>query len=308
MAQDDNASLFFALIRGLWALFAAIVTAISELLAWGFQRAAFALQEARFKERDQERILRLSAKHDTATLENATLAHQKIANFPLPDDFPSPFIKRLTDTCREKLHGLPTYELCTGIGEAALELYEDEELYGISPAGIISGAIEEGRYRDKLLAHQKKLADPAVTATLFTETVINAFIAIARKLPSSAFSPKMKLPEDTNGATIPLPNFLPNLPKVVEDLILAFNHPKLIDLGLFSGLRKQLRANMEEAESLLRTLKETTRSVPSSRTLLSLISSTFKSPSPSRTNSGTRALAHRPARPRQDDVAARAWS
>jgi len=43
----------------------------------------------------------------------------------------------------------------------------------------------------------------------------------------------------------PLSDALSNVPRVVEDLIVAFNHPDVVELGLFSKMRKRLNENVE---------------------------------------------------------------
>ena len=254
MAQEDGLTSFFALVRALWALFAGIVAIISELFAWLFQVIAGSMQRSRFAREDREEIQRLSAKYDTSTLRSQTEHQLQLANFPHPDDFYRSFVKRLSRACKEKLGTLPVFGLCAAVGQTAFDLYEIEELHaGPTPAAVISGDIEEAQYRDKLIAHQKKISDPAATADLFTSTIVNAFVAFARTLPPQAFAPVMTIPDDDGFPTRPsvsVAQTLPSTNKSVEDWIVAFNHPKLVELGLFAEVRAQLRQNAEAAGAL----------------------------------------------------------
>jgi hypothetical protein len=253
MAQEDGLTSFFALVRALWALFAGIVAIISELFAWLFQAIAGSMRKSRFEREERETLQSLSAKHDTATLQAATLAQVKEANFPHPDDFIRPFVERMTAACKSKLHTLPVYSVFTSIGQMALDLYELEELHTLNPTGVISGAIDRARYRDKLLAHQQKLADPARTADLFTTTIVNGFLEFARRLPQAAFSTKMHIPEDDDpetSPTVPVEQCIGSIGQAVEDWILAFNHPNIVELNLFAVLRTQLLHNAEEAGAM----------------------------------------------------------
>jgi hypothetical protein len=254
VAKNDSEALFFEMLRSLVLTIGWLFSAIFTLLGILFDEINdfFRNSQERKREAKDSRKTIEGPHGDTTALKQSADEFLKAANFPSPDDFLSPFTDRVESEYKSQLQTLPILPLFTAIVNTAYNLYEYEQLYDLSPMSVISGAIEQARYRDFLIAQKKKLVDPAKTANLFTSTIINASIQLAQKLPPSAFNVKMRLPEqeDFADAGITVSDALANVPQAVEDLAIAFNHPEVVELGLFPKLRNLLKANVEAVNAL----------------------------------------------------------
>jgi hypothetical protein len=169
------------------------------------------------------------------------------ANFPDPDRFVDAHLDRLLDAMREELPGRAIFQGMTGIVE---ELYKDERLANPLPPLPPSNTIEEGRYRDLLIAHQRKSIDAPRTLETFHATLGSAFIDFTRELPSIAKVPARTFARDDDTerfATFPVVDVLHNTGAAVEALALPFFSNKVEQLGLFTDLRSQLDRNFREA-------------------------------------------------------------
>jgi len=181
VAKNDSEALFWEMLRALFTIIgwtiSGILTLFNLLITW-LSNLLTDSQNRRREEQESDLSRRtIQGPHgDTATLKDAVNDKITAAHFPSTDDFVKPFVTRLNKEFNSRLKSYPIYPLFNAIGETALELYDEEQLYSLSPAAVISGEVEHGRYRDFLIAHQKKLVDPARTASLFTSTVINAAV------------------------------------------------------------------------------------------------------------------------------------
>src|SRR5579864_9552688 len=86
------------------------------------------------------------------------------ANFPDAEQFVDAFLDRLLDALR---NDLPTQQVLQTMAEIAEELYKDERLSNPLPPLPPANTIEEGRYRDLLIAHQRKSVDAPRTLETF---------------------------------------------------------------------------------------------------------------------------------------------
>ena len=82
------------------------------------------------------------------------------ANFPDPEEFVDAYIDRFVDAIRDDL---PAYHVYLTMVHIADALYREENLSNPLPPIAGANAIEEGRYRDQLIAHQRKIADASHT-------------------------------------------------------------------------------------------------------------------------------------------------
>src|SRR5580700_7535864 len=71
------------------------------------------------------------------------------ANFPDADNFMEAYLDRFLDAIREDL---PAYSIFLTIAHITEALYKDEKLTNPLPPLTAANAIEEGRYRDQLIA------------------------------------------------------------------------------------------------------------------------------------------------------------
>jgi hypothetical protein len=172
------------------------------------------------------------------------------ANFPDADKFIDAYADRFLDAVRDDL---PAYRIYLAMMSIAASLYADENLNNPLPPLPAAGAIEEGRYRDQLIAHQRKSADAPRTLEVFNATLGKCYLDFLAALPPIAKSTPAEF--STGGeaepfAAFPLIDVLPDAATFVTALILPFFTDDVEQLGLFAGLRKQLDRNVHAASGV----------------------------------------------------------
>src|ERR1700719_417327 len=105
------------------------------------------------------------------------------ANFPNAEQFLDAFLDRLLGAIREEPPALQVYLAMARIAD---RLYKDEQLNNPLPPLIAPNTIEEGRYRDQLLAQQHKTLDAPRTLELFHRTLGDACLKFINSLPPIA--------------------------------------------------------------------------------------------------------------------------
>jgi hypothetical protein len=171
------------------------------------------------------------------------------ANFPTADQFLAAHIDRFIEAVGDNL---PAYTITRQMADIAKALYEQESLNNPLPPLAATNAIEEGRYRDQLIAYQRKIADPARTLEVFNATLGQCDLDFIRLLPPMAIASGDEVSEDDNRnafATFPLIDMLPQPGRAVGALIRPFFRDDVEELGLFGSLRKCLDRNFHTASS-----------------------------------------------------------
>ncbi|MGO8866412.1 MAG: hypothetical protein ACLQME_07930 [Alphaproteobacteria bacterium] len=186
---------------------------------------------------------------DNATLYKVTEQLVRDAKFPDPHAFAGKTILRLVDRCEESGLPIPHFNIAMQMSVAAAQLYAAERLNDMPPNpakyathGITAGL---GVLRDLLLLQQRKAARPQVTLDALWNTLIAGFIAITRHLPQIA---QGNPDGDTVGddiPSIPLIDILPDVGKIIEDALDAFDSPEARDIGLFRWFRGKLKTNID---------------------------------------------------------------
>ena len=169
------------------------------------------------------------------------------ANFPEPEKFIDAYIDRFLDAIRDDL---PAYHVYLAMIHIADALYKEENLDNPLPPIAAANAIEEGRYRDQLIAHQRKTADAPHTLEIFNATLGKCWLDFIDALPPIAKATSdefAKCDEAEPFATFPLIDVLPDADKVVWSLMLPFFREDAEDIGLFPHIRKQLERNFHQA-------------------------------------------------------------
>jgi Type IV secretion-system coupling protein DNA-binding domain len=172
------------------------------------------------------------------------------ANFPAPEKFTDAYIDRFIDAIRDDP---PAYQIYLAAVQIADRLYKDENLTNPLPPLVAANTIEEGRYRDQLIAHQRKTADAPRTLEIFNVTLGKCFldfIAILPKMAKPTYEEFAQCDEIEAFATFPLVDVLPNAGAVVWCLILPFFREEVEELGLFTELRSQLDRNLHYASGV----------------------------------------------------------
>jgi len=171
------------------------------------------------------------------------------ANFPDADQYLEAFLDRFLDAIRDKL---PAYSVYRTIAHAAQALYRDEQFNNPLPPIAAANTIEEGRYRDQLLAHQRKTADAPRTLEVFNSALAKSCTDLIDELPPMARSTSdafAKCDEIEPFATFPLIDVLPEPGLAVARALHPFFREDVEELGLFGNLRKQLNRNFNEASA-----------------------------------------------------------
>ena len=107
------------------------------------------------------------------------------ANFPMPEAFHDLHLGRLVEAIRDDPPALPIVTAMVGISD---DLYRAEDLNNPLPPIAPQGTIEEGRYRDALIAYQRKSADAPKTLETINATLGAAYTRFIAGLPPIAKS------------------------------------------------------------------------------------------------------------------------
>ncbi len=172
------------------------------------------------------------------------------ANFPEPEKFIEAYIDRFLDAIRDDL---PAYHVYLAMVHIVDALYKEENLNNPLPPIVAANTIEEGRYRDQLIAHQRKTADAPHTLEVFNATLGKCYLDFIAALPAIAkATPEefAKCDEVEPFATFPLIDVLPETGKLVWSLMLPFFREDVEQLGLFADIRKQLDRNFHQASGV----------------------------------------------------------
>jgi len=169
------------------------------------------------------------------------------ANFPTPEQFLHDFTSRFVEAVRPHP---PIYTLVVDLLDIADTLYKIESLNNPIPPAPSLNTIEEGRYRDRLLAFQHKTMDAPRTLEVLTNTLFESFLSFSNGLPPLARTTSEKLSAtDTVEpfATFPLIDIMPNAAGPILALAGPFTREDVRNLDLFAPLRQQLLQNWKDA-------------------------------------------------------------
>jgi hypothetical protein len=162
---------------------------------------------------------------------------------------PPEFLQLFHEEYKERIEAengpmMPNPDLYREILLVAGTIYS-EEGFGdpIPPPPQGLGAIEEARYRDRLLAKSAKLSDPTTLSRVYL-SIINSLEYFTVFVPFLGSKEASRLlPE--NSLTISLLDLMEDVGEAIDNIILPFYAPAVIEAGLFNSLRNQLDANIE---------------------------------------------------------------
>ena len=172
------------------------------------------------------------------------------ANFPDTEKFIDAYLDRFIDAIRDDLPAYSVYLTMSHITEA---LYQTENLNNPLPPLVAANTIEEGRYRDQLIAHQRKTADAPRTLQVFNATLGKSYLDFIAALPPIAkAAPEVfaQCDEVEAFATFPLVDMLPDAAAMIMPLVALFFGQDADELGLFAGIRKQIDRNFSQASGV----------------------------------------------------------
>ena len=201
-------------------------------------------ENARKKEK-QELDARLSKPLETEAVRESVKSAISTAAYPTFLEFRQSVETAIFDECYKRYSAMPSEKIFVEMEVVAAVLYDQENLRATEPvAEVQSNPIEAARYRDLLIAQQKKARDPKLTLDTMQSACVMSSMALVKHLPP------MALVDDDEPETawaVPLVDIIPNVGQAVWDMVLPYFDPKVIDLGLFSAFRAQFDANVKVA-------------------------------------------------------------
>jgi hypothetical protein len=175
------------------------------------------------------------------------------ANFPDTEKFMDAHLDRFYEAIHDDL---PAFSIYLTMARITEPLYEEEDLNNPLPPLpplLTVNEIEEGRFRDRLLAHQRKSVDAPRTLEVFNATLSACYRKLIAALPPIAKSTPAEFAKSDkveSFATLPLIDLMPNVGKTVMSMLRPFFNDEVEEIGLFASLRKQIDWNFREASGL----------------------------------------------------------
>jgi len=150
---------------------------------------------------------------------------------------------------RERFEGsFPPFPLFAAMATIAAALYAEEEL-SVKPILMHpEGSLEEARYRDSLIAWQRKAKDPDRTVAVITDTLLSVFAQFKKHLPAFARSSEIDTNED-HLFSVATKDVLNDIRHTISDIMIPFLSKVTIEISLFREIRKQLQHNQREASA-----------------------------------------------------------
>jgi hypothetical protein len=173
------------------------------------------------------------------------VTHQRSisAHFPDTQKFMDAHLVRFYEAIQDDL---PAFSIYLTMARITERLYEEENLNNPLPPLpplLTVNEIEEGRFRDQLLAHQRKSVDAPRTLEVLNTTLSTCYRKLIAALPPIAKSvPAEFAKTDTveSFATLPLVDRIPDVGKTLMLMLRPFFNGEVEEIGLFASLRKQL--------------------------------------------------------------------
>jgi hypothetical protein len=238
--NDDSAKLFFGALFGALAIGMALAVGamlIPVVLIIGTVWIGFQLY-GRYQDRPKA----------TITIHRQVTEALVSAHFPTKDEFVDKYLDHLIDA----LEGTsPAYCIYLTMAQVAAYLYDIENLNDVPAPRLVMGGdvLEEARYRDRLLQHQRKIEDPKRTLDAIFRTLDDCFLTLTRNLPPMARTARLVEPQP-GGSAVQLIDVLPHAGAIVRSITAPFFQDDIVDLGLFASLRTQLERNLHRASDV----------------------------------------------------------
>jgi hypothetical protein len=172
------------------------------------------------------------------------------ANFPHGDTFAKSYLHRLVEAWEQRL---PVWPVFGQMVETAADIYELEQLTNPIPPVPGSGPIEQGRYADELNLHMRRVADAPRTLAVLTGALTHSLASLRDRLPETATQSRRHLQQAIDAPppplSVPLIETVPDIPRAVYDVAIAFYTDEIRDLALFRQLKAQLDENDRAASA-----------------------------------------------------------
>jgi hypothetical protein len=167
------------------------------------------------------------------------LYDQSSAAFPTPEEFFTAFLDRMLEPSSRTV-----WPITEAQSRAIETLYDAEEFERQPFIAFPEGTLEEGRYRDQLLARLRKSANPEKTIQVFSDALWLSFGIFNLKLPPLVKDDRYFAPDGPKPPfTVPLIDVVPDAAESVLALRFPFFTDQVESLDLFKSLREKLQAN-----------------------------------------------------------------
>lgn len=170
-------------------------------------------------------------------------AAAEVTSVPSEDDFTEAAMMRFV----EASDLAPIQSLIGRYVQATRALYRAEDLANPLPPLPPGGDVEEGRYRDRMLARTRKLNNVQQVLPLLSTTIGTLFVDLTRNLPSLAIETRPEWEEDPTAVTVPLLDVVPNIGELTRIVMAPFFDAEIAKADIFYDVRKQLEANIAAA-------------------------------------------------------------
>jgi hypothetical protein len=177
------------------------------------------------------------------------VAHPPPVPFPDEDTFVSNVLRE--HQAAKHKDGYPAFPVLLILDDIIAAVYSAEGLNRLPTPPASMEGLDAARYRDEIADRLRKTADIPKTLALLQNTILECLTEVEKELPRAAKQSRETLALYANGTpptvamSVPLMD-LAHPGKMVEALALPFFGADVIQLRLFDGVRKQLRANQEE--------------------------------------------------------------
>ena len=183
---------------------------------------------------------------DTEVLERYIADIQSASPLPDWEMFFYGMKERYDERCREKDGLTPIYEITLPLMRAFIDLY-NQEVRAPPRNRLIAGQIELGRYRDTLVEYVRKIQDAPVFLEALSRKMVDSALIFTNVLPSFAKKPLDDEREpDEKVNSVKLIDALHDVGPLIEKMVAPLSDPEVIELSLFSSLRKQYAKNKED--------------------------------------------------------------
>lgn len=185
-------------------------------------------------------------------VEQATGSLQAVT-IPTFEQFWQQTLEALDITTGRSEEDYPTLEVIKALRQTASVLYMMEGFDDTVEPPLVLDGIEGARYRDRLRARLEKTTEANVA--LARDAVTESLQAYINALPSFAFKPFDEVKEDIKrgssaGFLIPTTVAVPNVGRVIYDLMLPLMQPAAIEARLFRQVRLLYDRNVHEMSSV----------------------------------------------------------
>lgn len=163
------------------------------------------------------------------------------------------------DRCEKEDVPEPSAEIVIKMAAVAAGLYGAEllqpENLPTNPAlfGTHAYTAYVGHLRDWLLLTKQKAEHPVQTLEVCAKAISDCFFTVCKQLPFIATD----RPDIQATLGISLLDVLPNVPRLIEQMLVPFDSEEAAQLGLFRGLHRQLKRNVERISELPRKKNQT---------------------------------------------------